>query len=335
MKLKKAKLWRVLWRKKSLTGDLVDYYATSYDDFDQESRSSSRSSYTRSSDSRSISSDTSYGSVLESTSMSNNDTNSNGEIYGSQGKLTTAASFDVGLLRRKRADTGSSTGSKGKSSRPKSLPVEDLPNKSHSKHRHSSDSYDDHTPSRHRSNSKLSSEDEKIQHRHSSRVHSIPEIPESHLTKSCEVPPVTSKIKKDMKKSHSIPAMSMMLETPTSSKSRGYDVTPGTRTSSTSSHESDEVIKRLSSKGSKISNIVEETHDDHNNNHEHKSKKSKKKDKDRNREREKERDKEKDRIHDSPAPIRPKTLDLNITTPEGDAIKVEEEEEDIGNVSYR
>ena len=342
MKLKKAKLWRVLWRKKSLTGDLVDYYATSYEDFDQESRSSSRSSYirssdSRSSDSRSISSDTSYGSVLESTSMSNNDTNSNGEIYGSQGKLTTAASFDVGLLRRKRADTGSSTGSNGKSSRPKSLPVEDLPNKSHSKHRLLSDPNEDHTPSRYKSNSKLSSEDEasKIQLRHSSRVHSIPEMPESHLTKSCEVPPVTSKIKKDMKKSQSIPAMSMMIETPTSSKSRGYDVITGSRTSSTSSHESDEVIKKSSSKGSKISNIDEEIHDDHNNNHEHKSKKSKKKDKDRNREREKEKDKEKDKMRDSPAPIRPKTLDLNITTPEGDVIQVEEEEEEIGNESYR
>ena len=334
MKLKKAKLWRVLWRQKSLTENLADYYATSYEDVDQGSRSSSRSSYIRSSDSRSASSDTSLSSVPKSTSMSNN---SNGDVYGSLGKLTKEASFDVGLLRKKQRsgiDTASSTGSGGKSSRPKSLPVENLPSsKSHSKHKHSSDSNEDHTPCRHRSSSRLSSDDEtpKTQLRHTSRVHSIPEMPESNLTKSCEVPPVTSKTKKDKKKSHSIASMSTMLETPTSSKSRDYDVIPATRRISTSSHESDDIFKRSSSKGSKISNI-EEIHDDHNNNHEHKSKKSKKKDKDKDREREKEKDREKEKLRDSPAPTRPKTLDLNITTPESDETKVEEEEEDIGNV---
>ena len=326
MKLKKAKLWRILWRQKSLTQNLAEYYATSYDDVDQGSGSSSRSSVTRSS-----SSDTSLGSIFESTSMSNNDTNSNGEVYGSRGNLMVQpGGADVSVLRKKRSETGSSAGSGGKS-RPKSLPVENMSSssRSHSKHKHSNESNDEHNHhSKHRSSSKLSSEDEmlKMQQRHASRVHSIQEIPESNLTKSCDVTPVSSRTKRDMKKSHSVAVMSSALETPTSSRSRDFDVIPATRRISTSSHESDDVMRRASSKNSKISNI-EETTDDHNNNHEHKSKKSKKKDKDRDKEREKEKS------NASPPHLRPKHLDLNITVQEGGNIKVTEEDEDIGNVS--
>ena len=310
MNLKKAKLWRVLWRQKSRMDTLAQTYATSYEEYEP---GSSRSSHSRS-DSRSSGSDLSLSSVQESIRMSNNDT-SNGETNGSRGMLhasTPVDRNDPNFLCKKRSDTGSSTGSAGRSSRPKSLPVESHP----SKRKHSSESSEDHTPSRLCSISRHSSEQEeeisRQQHRHVARVHSIPEIQESHLTKSCEVSPVTGKNKKDahIKKSHSIASMSTVLETPTSSRPRDHhDIPPASRRISASSHDSDDIIKKSFSKSHKISNI-KENQDDENNNRE-KSKKSKKKGK----------------SHDSPSE-RPRTPDLNITVQNGDA----EEEDDIGNI---